>query len=324
MLQSSARLLRLLALFQSRATWTGAELTSRLEITGRTLRRDVDRLRTLGYPVHSTSGPAGGYMLGAGASLPPLMLENDEGLAIAIALHGAGGDVSGVADAGQRALAKLDKVLPTRIRKRLDALRASIVRAPDADGGPKIDMGIVDRLAAACSEHRTVRLRYSDRGGKATGAMSSRTAWSWSDVAGTSPRGIGDGATGERSGSTGSCPAAMGWRSAAHSCRAPRPTTTWRPTSAGTWRSAPRPTRCASCCSSRSPPRARRSPRYGTLDRRRRPPLPPDHGDAEPRGDNLLAGHVGPAVRRRGPARARAPGRRGRCPPGTCVHTIKS
>jgi predicted DNA-binding transcriptional regulator YafY len=168
MLQSSARLLRLLALFQSRATWTGPDLTSRLEITDRTLRRDVDRLRTLGYPVHSTSGPAGGYMLGAGASLPPLMLENDEGLAIAIALHGAGSDVSGVAEAGQRALAKLDKVLPTRIRKRLDALRASIVRAPDTDGGPKIDMGIVDRLAAACSEHRTVRLRYDDRGGKTT------------------------------------------------------------------------------------------------------------------------------------------------------------
>ena len=87
MLQSSARLLRLLTLFQTRATWTGPELTERLEVTARTLRRDVDRLRSLGYPVDSTSGPAGGYKLGAGASLPPLMLDNEEGLAVAIALH---------------------------------------------------------------------------------------------------------------------------------------------------------------------------------------------------------------------------------------------
>src|ERR1700758_4111071 len=107
MLQSSARLLRLLTLFQARSTWTGAELTARLEVTARTLRRDVDRLRALGYPVHSTTGPAGGYRLGAGTSLPPLMLDNEEGLAIAIALHGAGADVAGVAEAGQRALAKL-------------------------------------------------------------------------------------------------------------------------------------------------------------------------------------------------------------------------
>jgi predicted DNA-binding transcriptional regulator YafY len=167
MLQSSARLLRLLTLFQTRSTWSGAELTARLEVTARTLRRDVDRLRALGYPVHSTSGPAGGYMLGSGASLPPLMLDNEEGLAVAIALHGGSADVSGVAEAGQRALAKLDQVMPVRVRKRLDALRAAIVRLPEGQA-PRIELGVVDALAAACSEHRVVQLRYRDQQSRAT------------------------------------------------------------------------------------------------------------------------------------------------------------
>jgi predicted DNA-binding transcriptional regulator YafY len=167
MLQSSARLLRLLTLFQSRPTWTGGELTSRLEVTARTLRRDVDRLRALGYPVDSTTGPAGGYALGAGASLPPLMLDNEEGLAIAIALHGGSADVSGVAEAGQRALTKLNQVLPARMRKRLESLRAAIVRLP-ARGQPGIDLGVVETLSAACTEHRVVHLGYRDQEGRST------------------------------------------------------------------------------------------------------------------------------------------------------------
>lgn len=167
MLQSSARLLRLLTLLQSRVTWTGSELTSRLEVTARTLRRDVDRLRTLGYPVHSTTGPAGGYALGAGASLPPLMLDNQEGLAVAIALHGGSADVSGVAEAGQRALAKLDQVLPARLRKRLESLRAAIVRVP-APASPKIELGVVETLATACFEHRVLHFGYRDQQGRAT------------------------------------------------------------------------------------------------------------------------------------------------------------
>jgi predicted DNA-binding transcriptional regulator YafY len=166
MLGSSALLLRLLSLLQSRSTWPGGDLTSRLEVTSRTLRRDVDRLRSLGYPVHSTSGPAGGYMLGAGASLPPLMFANDEGLAVAIALHGANADVSGVAEAGQRALAKIEQVLPARLRTRLHALRSSIVRVPDT--APKVELGVVDALAGACAEHRSVRLGYRDAGGRAS------------------------------------------------------------------------------------------------------------------------------------------------------------
>src|ERR1700729_1643306 len=84
MLQTSARLLRLLSLFQAQRYWSGAELSLRLEVTGRTLRRDVDRLRSLGYPVHSTSGTAGGYQLGAGTTLPPLLLDDDEAVAVAL------------------------------------------------------------------------------------------------------------------------------------------------------------------------------------------------------------------------------------------------
>jgi predicted DNA-binding transcriptional regulator YafY len=162
MLQTSARLLRLLTLLQARRFWSGAELSERLEVTDRTLRRDVDRLRSLGYPVHSTSGTAGGYSLGAGASLPPLMLDDDEGIAVAVGLQTAvGGSLAGIEDASQRALTKLEQVLPRRLRKRLSALRASIVRL--ADSGPTVELSVVSQLAAACSEQRELRFKYSAR-----------------------------------------------------------------------------------------------------------------------------------------------------------------
>ena len=90
MLQTSARLLRLLSLFQAQRYWSGADLSQRLDVTGRTLRRDVDRLRSLGYPVHSTSGVAGGYQLGAGATLPPLLLDDEEAVAVALGLANLG------------------------------------------------------------------------------------------------------------------------------------------------------------------------------------------------------------------------------------------
>src|SRR6201997_5277319 len=113
MLETSARLLRLLALFQARRYWSGADLSQRLDVTARTLRRDVDRLRSLGYPVHSTSGTAGGYQLGAGAHLPPLLLDDDEAVAVALGLQtSASGSVAGVEEASVRALSKLEQVLP--------------------------------------------------------------------------------------------------------------------------------------------------------------------------------------------------------------------
>ena len=167
MLQTSARLLRLLTILQARRAWTGRDLTSRLEITDRTLRRDVDRLRSLGYPVHSTSGTAGGYSLGAGASLPPLMLDDDEGIAVAVGLQtAAGGSIAGIEDASQRALAKLEQVLPSRLRKRLKALRGSIVRL--ADTGPTVDLRAVASLSAACTETVEAIFQYKDRAGAGT------------------------------------------------------------------------------------------------------------------------------------------------------------
>ena len=128
MLETSARLLRLLSLFQARRYWSGVELSERLEVTARTLRRDVDRLRSLGYPVNSTSGAAGGYQLGSGATLPPLLLDDDEAVAVAVGLRtAASGTVTGMEEASMRALAKLQQVLPSRLRR-----RSCMHRCPDS------------------------------------------------------------------------------------------------------------------------------------------------------------------------------------------------
>lgn len=164
MLQTSARLLRLVTVLQAKRTWTGPELADRLEVTSRTLRRDVDRLRTLGYPVHSTSGTAGGYSLGAGASLPPLMLEDDEGVAVAVALTlAAGGSKGSIESAALRALTKLEQVLPLKLQRRVKSVRGSILKL--ADRGPKVELARVSELAEACSEQVLLSFRYQDRKG---------------------------------------------------------------------------------------------------------------------------------------------------------------
>jgi predicted DNA-binding transcriptional regulator YafY len=164
MLQTSARLLRLLSLFQARRYWTGGELCQRLEITARTLRRDVDRLRTLGYPVHSTSGTAGGYQLGAGATLPPLLLDDDEAVAVAVGLRtAASAAVAGIEEASLRALTKLEQVLPSRLRRRVAALHSYIV--PLGGPGPTVDARTLTLLAAACRDNEGLRFNYRAREG---------------------------------------------------------------------------------------------------------------------------------------------------------------
>jgi len=169
MLQTSARLLRLLTLLQSRRAWTGAELTQRLEVTARTVRRDVDRLRSLGYPVASTSGVAGGYRLGAGTELPPLLLDDEEALAVSLGLHAAAsGPITGLEEVALRALTKLEQVLPSRLRRRLSALHASIV--PLARRGPTIDAPTLAAIAAGCRDEQQLAFGY--RG--ADGASSTR------------------------------------------------------------------------------------------------------------------------------------------------------
>src|SRR5256885_4875469 len=170
MVGTSARLLRLLTLLQSRRSWTGGELCGRLEVTARTLRRDVDRLRSLGYPVHSNSGVAGGYQLGAGATLPPLLLDDDEAVAVALGLRtSATGAVSGIEEASVRALLKLEQVLPPRLRGRLAALHGFLL--PLQRRGPTVDAARLSFLANACRDHDGVRFMYHDR----TGAPSTRS-----------------------------------------------------------------------------------------------------------------------------------------------------
>src|SRR6478735_226067 len=129
MVQTSARLLRVLALLQSRRFWSGEALAAELGVTERSVRRDVDRLRSLGYPVHAAAGVGGGYQLGAGRELPPLPLEDDEAVAVAVGLRAAAsGPVRGLEEASVRALAKLEQVLPKRLRRRVNALQEVSVR----------------------------------------------------------------------------------------------------------------------------------------------------------------------------------------------------
>jgi len=167
-LNTSARLLRLLSLFQARRYWSGADLAGRLDVTARTLRRDVDRLRSLGYPVHSTSGTAGGYQLGAGANLPPLLLDDDEAVAVALGLRtSASGSVGGIEEASVRALLKLEQVLPPRLRQRVAALHGFIV--PLGRRGPMVDAERLSAIAGACRDHEGIRFLYHDRTGAPSG-----------------------------------------------------------------------------------------------------------------------------------------------------------
>ncbi|MFC9895969.1 helix-turn-helix transcriptional regulator [Nocardia sp. NPDC127579] len=166
MLETSARLLRLLALLQTHRDWTGAELSERLGVTGRTVRRDVERLRELGYPVHAARGTAG-YRLGAGAALPPLLLDDEEAVAVAVSLRGAAdGSVTGVEEAAVRALGKLEQVLPPRLRHRVRTLRAATVRV--SPPRPTVAPDTLMALAEACHRHEQLRFDYQARDGAAT------------------------------------------------------------------------------------------------------------------------------------------------------------
>jgi predicted DNA-binding transcriptional regulator YafY len=167
MLETSARLLGLLSLLQSRRAWSGPELAERLEVGVRTIRRDVERLRRLGYPVHAAPGVAGGYRLGAGAELPPLLLDDDEAVAVAVGLRtAAGGSVAGIEETSVRALAKLEQVLPAHLRRRVNALQAFTVPAPGS--GPTVDADVLATIAAACRDHEGLRFAYRSHDASAT------------------------------------------------------------------------------------------------------------------------------------------------------------
>ncbi|MFH8839743.1 helix-turn-helix transcriptional regulator [Streptomyces sp. NPDC017868] len=165
MLETSARLLRLLSLLQAHREWSGADLAERLGVTARTVRRDVDRLRELGYPVHASPGTGGGYQLGAGAELPPLLLDDEEAVAVAVGLRSAAGQgVEGIGESSVRALAKLEQVLPGRLRRRIGALNAftvPLLRTPRE----RVDPAVLTELANACRDSERLRFEYRDHGG---------------------------------------------------------------------------------------------------------------------------------------------------------------
>jgi predicted DNA-binding transcriptional regulator YafY len=164
MLETSARLLRLLSLLQARLDWPGAALAERLDVSERTVRRDIDRLRELGYPVHATRGTDGGYRLGAGAVMPPLLLDDDEAVAVAVGLRtaAAGGAVAGIEETSVRALAKLEQVLPSRLRHRVNSLQTYTEPVPPDRPGPVVEPAVLTALAAACRDRE--RLRFDYRG----------------------------------------------------------------------------------------------------------------------------------------------------------------
>jgi len=169
MAETSGRLLTLLSLLQTPREWPGPELAQRLAVSTRTVRNDVERLRSLGYPVEATRGAVGGYRLAAGKAMPPLLLDDDEAVAVAVSLRtAAGGAVDGIEETSLRALTKLQQVLPTRLARRVDAVQSYTVRGGGPARGPRVDSNLLATLAAAAREREIVRFAYADHQGTAT------------------------------------------------------------------------------------------------------------------------------------------------------------
>lgn len=156
---TASRLLALLSLLQTRPEWSGAELAQRLVVSPRTIRYDIDKLRNLGYPIHATIGSIGGYRLGPGAALPPLLLDDEEAVAVAVGLRtAAGGAVTGIEETSVRALAKLEQVLPSRLRNRVNVLHSHTV--PITAASAPVDGETLTTIANACRDHHRLRFDY--------------------------------------------------------------------------------------------------------------------------------------------------------------------
>lgn len=167
----TGRALTLLSLLQTHRYWPGGELADRLGVTERTVRRDVDRLRDLGYPVEATPGVGGGYQLAAGTHLPPLLVDDDEAVALAVGLRAAAGaSIEGIEDTTLRVMAKLEQILPDRLRRRVDALNSNLetLRWTSRDTVPAASLGV---LAAACRDREEVRFDYTRRDGEASSRL---------------------------------------------------------------------------------------------------------------------------------------------------------
>ncbi|KAB8179350.1 helix-turn-helix transcriptional regulator [Microbispora catharanthi] len=170
MANTSTRTLRLLSLLQTHRYWQGTELAERLGVSVRTLRRDIDRLRELGYPVEAQRGVDGGYQLAAGAALPPLVIDDEEAVALAVGLRTAAqGAVEGIAESSVRVLAKVVQVMPARLRHRVEALRTMTV--PAEWGGPAgvgVDPDVLTTVALACRDREQLRFTYQAADGRQT------------------------------------------------------------------------------------------------------------------------------------------------------------
>jgi len=171
MANTSARTLRLLSLLETRRYWPGAELAARLQVSPRTLRRDIDRLRELGYPILAQRGVDGGYQLAAGAALPPLLVDDEEAVALAVGLQAAAqGAVEGIAESSMRALAKVVQVMPARLRRRVETLGAMTVPAGwDSPAQAGVDPAILTTVALACRDSERLRFSYTAADGRHSG-----------------------------------------------------------------------------------------------------------------------------------------------------------
>ncbi|MFD9961643.1 helix-turn-helix transcriptional regulator [Amycolatopsis sp. NPDC058986] len=159
--KTSARLLSLLSLLQARRDWPGTLLAERLDVSPRTVRRDVDRLRELGYPIVATKGPDGGYRLDAGRELPPLLFDDDQAVALAVALQLATTSGAGIEEAAVRALNTIRQVMPARLRHRIDTLRVTAVERPANRPGPQVDSAVLMALSAAVHAREVLRFGYA-------------------------------------------------------------------------------------------------------------------------------------------------------------------
>ena len=276
MTETSGRLLKLLSLLQTRRDWPGNELAQRLGVSGRTIRRDVERLRELGYPVDAVTGPAGGYRLHAGTAMPPLLLDDDEAVAIAVGLRtAAGASVAGIEETSIRALVKLEQVLPSHLRRRVNALGSVLATLPAS--GPMVDPQALTTIASACRDRERLRFAYRSREAQDT-PPPRRAAQPRQPRPALVPRRVGLRARGlahvsrrpprarggdrARASSRARCPARTRRRSSPRACATRRRAT--RRAS----RSTPRPPSCraARICGARSSPPARTAASTRTSD----------------------------------------------------------
>ncbi|QUH01258.1 WYL domain-containing protein [Saccharopolyspora erythraea] len=172
--ETSARLLLLLSLLQARREWPTGELAARLEVSRRTVRRDVDRLRDLGYPVHVTRGPGAAYRLDAGSRLPPLLFDDEQAVAVAVALRTAPTTVSGIDEAAARALATIRQVMPARLRHAIDAMRVTPLANPWELAAPRVDSGLLLALGTAVRGGEVLAFDYLDHSGPGEGRQPAR------------------------------------------------------------------------------------------------------------------------------------------------------